>query len=98
MLTLLEQPPLFVIVYRIVAVPADKPVTTPDELTDAVDVFELLQTPPDVASVKVVVLPTQTDFVPLMDAGAAGKALKVMATFPVILTLQLVVACLPVTV
>jgi hypothetical protein len=96
-LTLLEQPPLFVIVYRIVAVPADKPVTTPDELTDAVDVFELLQTPPDVASVKVVVLPTQTVFVPPMEAGAAGKALTVMATLPVMVMLQVLVVFIPTT-
>ena len=41
------------------------------------EVAELLQTPPVVVSVRVVVLPTQTVFVPPIAAGAVGRAYTV---------------------
>lgn len=48
------------IVYNIVAVPTELPVTTPPAETDAMPVALLLHAPPAVASVKVVVPPKQT--------------------------------------
>jgi len=60
-----------------VAVPDATPFTTPEVLTVASVVVELLHTPPVVASVNVVVLPTQTDLVPPIAAGAEGNAYTV---------------------
>jgi hypothetical protein len=57
-------------VYVIVAVPPEIPVTTPvDEPTVPMAVALLLHTPPDVVQPSVVVLPTQTVAVPVIDAG-----------------------------
>jgi len=51
-----------------VTVPADTPVTTPlPEPIVATAVLLVLQVPPVVASLKVVVAPAQTDIVPVMD-------------------------------
>ncbi len=55
--------------YEIVAVPAELPVTTPVEPTDATPALLLLQVPPDVADDNVVVLPLQIAIVPERDAG-----------------------------
>ena len=49
-----------------VAVPATPPVTTPVELTLAMDVLLLLHTPPDVVSDNVKVLPIQTLLLPII--------------------------------
>ena len=84
-LTLLEQPLPLVTVYEIVVVPAETPVTTPVFEMVATAGAELLQTPAAVASVRAVVFPTQTLFVPPIAAGAAGSALTVktlVAEFP----------------
>ena len=80
-MTLLLHPLALVTLYVIVADPAATPVTTPVALIVAIAVDELLHTPPLVASVRVVVLPTQTVFVPPMAAGVDGRALIVTATF-----------------
>ncbi len=58
--------------------PADTPVTTPDELTVAFAVLLLLQVPPEMVLPRVVVRPAHTMTVPLM-APAVGSALMVMA-------------------
>ena len=50
-------------------VPAATPVTTPEVPTVATDVIPLVQVPPAVMSVSVVVLPTQTEAVPVTAAG-----------------------------
>ena len=64
-------------VYVIVAVPADTPVTTPvDEPIEAIAVLLLLQLPPPLPSLKVVVAKRNTVMVPVMEA---GKALTVTA-------------------
>jgi len=49
-----------------VAVPGETPVTIPDVPTTATPPLLLLHTPPDPASVKAVVLPTQTTGVPVI--------------------------------
>ena len=50
--------------------PVDVPlVTTPALLTVAIEVLELLQVPPVVASASVVALPVQTESEPVIDAG-----------------------------
>src|SRR5690242_14005890 len=60
-----KQPPG--IVYDIRAVPADTPVTIPDELPMvATPVLPLTQTPPLTPSLSVVVLPWQTFIVPVI--------------------------------
>jgi hypothetical protein len=56
-------------VYDITDVPAVTPVTTPAPVIVATAGVALLHVPPAVASVKVVVDPTQTDNVPPIDAG-----------------------------
>ena len=57
----LEQPPVPVIVYVIIAVPEPTPVTNPvDEFTVAILVSDVLQTPPDISAVNEVVKPTHT--------------------------------------
>ena len=61
-----------------VAVPTATPVTTPDVFTDATDVLLLLQVPPVVPSVSVVVAPLQTVAVPLI-APAEADGLTVTA-------------------
>jgi hypothetical protein len=59
-----------------VADPAATPVMTPEALTVAIAVLLEDQVPPDVASLKVVVDPTQTLVVPVM-AATVGRALTV---------------------
>ena len=61
------------------AVPAPAPVTTPDELMEATAALLLLHTPPEVASVKEILAPTQTPEAPEMLAGAAGGAATVIS-------------------
>ena len=56
--------------------PGPAPVTTPP-LTDAMVLSEVLQEPPVTDSVRVVVAPTQTEVVPVIVAGVAGKAFTV---------------------
>jgi hypothetical protein len=57
-------------VYEMITVPADTAVTTPDVLIVAMPVFRLLQLPPAVPSVNVVVKPTHAFFMPLIAAGS----------------------------
>jgi hypothetical protein len=58
--------PALVTVYIIVAVPGARPVTTPEPFTEANNGVAELQTPPGVASAKVVVPVTQVESVPVM--------------------------------
>jgi hypothetical protein len=98
-LVLFEHPPAFVIVYLIVAVPAETPFTTPVlAFTVAIDVFKLLQTPPVVASVKVVEPPRHTDLIPPIESGAEGIEAKVTVTLPFMAVVQPVVEYLAETV
>jgi hypothetical protein len=60
-----------------VAVPAATPETTP-AVTVATDAFEVVHTPEPVASVSVVVEPTQSEAVPVI-VPAEGSALMVTA-------------------
>lgn len=55
------------VLYVIPTEPADTPDTTPDGLTVAIDVLPLLQLPPPTGDVRVVVLPTHTLLLPLID-------------------------------
>ena len=57
-----------VILYNIFTVPAEIGVTTPDELTVAMVVFELDHVPPEVEFAKVIVEPKQTVEDPVMAA------------------------------
>lgn len=64
-------------IYVITTVPADTPVTTPDdEPTTAIDVLLLLQVPPDGEPASVIVLPTHTCVGPDM----VGVGLTVITT------------------
>src|SRR3954469_20057521 len=65
-----------VIVYVMVAEPAETPVTTPEEDTVAIPVELLLQAPPGVASDKVVVDPVIMVVVPVIPDG--GVVLKIV--------------------
>ncbi len=71
-----------------VAVPADMPVTTPDELTVALLVLPLLQVPPDTVLLSVVVADTQTVPLPAI-APASGDGFtvntRVVTTVPQLL-------------
>ena len=55
-----------------VAVPADTPVTTPAELTVAMEVLDDDHEPPVVASVNVKLLPAQTDDEPVIVPAVNG--------------------------
>ena len=70
-------PQAFVTEYEIIADPTLAPVTTPDD-TVAIDVLELLHTPPDVPSDRVQIAPTQTADGPVI-AGTVGGAVTDMA-------------------
>lgn len=59
------QPPLL---YVITTVPAEMPVTMPEELTCAFDVSLLLHVPPPTVDVSVIVDPTHTELLPEMAA------------------------------
>jgi hypothetical protein len=61
---MLEQPPPMV--YVIAAVPGVTPVTRPTVFTVATDVVPLLHKPPNVAAVRIVVLPMQKLVVPVV--------------------------------
>jgi hypothetical protein len=88
-------------VYVTVPVPADTPVTAPTLVTGVESVvLELLHEPPGVASVKVIVEPTQTAGVPAI---AAGEALTVIILFtihpaPTVYVMLAVPAVMPVTI
>jgi hypothetical protein len=70
--------------YVITAVPTETPVATPvDEPMVATDVLPLLQVPPLVASVKVVVAPTHTESAPDIAAGIALTVNALVAAQPV---------------
>ena len=73
--------PFTVTVYVITAVPAETPVTTPEELTVATAELEVDQTPPLVASESVVVEPTQVEVKPVMGATGQGLQLSLCAKF-----------------
>jgi hypothetical protein len=61
-------------------IPAEIPVTTPDdEPTTATEVAPLSHDPPGVASVRVMVVPAQSELLPLMGAGT-GYTVKVVVT------------------
>ena len=69
--------PLAVTVYLISAVPFDTPVTTPLEFTVAIPVALLVQTPPAVVLLNIVVDPTHTEVAPVV-AATIGKAFTVI--------------------
>ena len=70
--------------YVILLVPEATPLTTPEKVTVATLVLLLVHdTPPEVASVKNVVLPTHTMRVPLMAAGAAFTFIVLVEKQPV---------------
>ena len=70
--------------YVITAVPTETPVAIPvDEPMVATDVLPLLQVPPLVASVKVVVAPTHAERVPEIAAGIALTVNALVAAQPV---------------
>ena len=66
-------------------VPEPTPVTTPEALTVAIEVFELVQFPPVVASDRLVVAATQAESVPVILAGAVGTVLTVAIVVTVLL-------------
>ena len=66
-------------------IPSVRPDTTPAGLTVAVEFAELLQIPPVVALVSVVILPAQTDLVPSIATGAAGIGLTMNGIFVLLL-------------
>jgi hypothetical protein len=68
----------------ILALPALTPVTTPEVPTVAIAKAELLQTPPAVALLKVVVASSQTDNVPVI-AATVGLGFTVTTTVEVVL-------------
>jgi len=73
----------------ILTVPTVTPVTIPVALpTVAIDVFELLQLTPDVASLRVIELPEQDVEGPVI---AAGEVPVVTVTLPVIVRVHAVV-------
>ena len=61
--------PVLGIVYTIAGLPPIKPETTPVEPTDACNELLLLQLPPGVPSVRLIVEPTHTEADPPIDAG-----------------------------
>ena len=58
--------------------PAATPATTPPD-TVAIEAFDVVQVPPEVASANVVFEPAHTAAVPVMDAGAEGAVFTVTA-------------------
>jgi hypothetical protein len=57
-------------VYVIVAVPVRRPVTTPPDVTDAVNILLLLQVPPVTVLLNVDGVPMQISVLPVIAAGA----------------------------
>jgi hypothetical protein len=82
-------------VYVMVAVPAETPVTMPDVPIVAIPVLPLLQEPPEVVSLSVVVAPWHMVGVPVM---APGSGSMIIVTLPVILEVQPVAVLVVVTV
>ena len=72
------QPPT---VYEIVAVPAVTPVTMPEEEPTVALVLLLLQVPPAVASVSVIVAPSQTEELPEIDGGVGFTVTVTVVVF-----------------
>ena len=72
------------------AVPPVTPVTTPVVSVVAMDISELLQTPPVVASVRLMVLPGHTVVRPLI-ALITGSAFTVSTMFTVVVQPKLLV-------
>lgn len=76
--------PVAVILYVIVAVPAETPVTTPVVATTvAMVVLLLVHEPPVVASDRRVVEPTHTDATPVIDAGNGFTVIEIVLRQPV---------------
>ena len=71
-----EHPFASVIPYEIVADPEDTPVTTPVALTVAIEVFELDQVGFTLVVARLVVVPTQSEVLPVI-AAVVGKAFTV---------------------
>ena len=67
--------------YTTVAVPAETPVTIPDEETDAAPA--LIHVPSADVSVNAVVSPIQTDVIPVIGPGIAFTVIMVVAMHPV---------------
>ena len=83
--------PVVVNVYKIVDVPADRPVTNPDdEPTMAAVVLLLLQVPPPVPSLSGVALPTHTLSAPVIATGKALTVIVLTAKHPVVSTYVMV--------
>ena len=77
------------ILYEMVAVPAETPVITPVVLptvvTTAIDVDDVAQVPPVVASASVVDLPVHNDMIPVSPAGAGVTvSVSVAAQLPML--------------
>lgn len=83
----------------IVVVPPDTPYTTPAPETVPTAVLELLHAPPDVAHASVVVCPTQTVVVPVIEDGFALTVTTAVAWQPAdeLTTMVAVPAATPVT-
>jgi hypothetical protein len=79
--TVVVQPDPLVTAYEIVDVPAATPVTSPVALIVATAVLDELHTPAGVASDNVVILPRQTEVVPVM-AATTGNELIVTDALP----------------
>jgi hypothetical protein len=79
---------VFVTVYDIIALPLETPVTEPVELTVAIAVLALLQTPPVVASVSVIEAPGQTEEGPEIADGAVGGP-RTVIVYPVVAVPQI---------
>ena len=94
----LEHPRPSVIVYKMDAVPVVRLDTTPVDETVATNGVRLLHTPTAMASVKVVVLPRQTDLLPEIGSGTLGAGLIRMDALPVMVFDTNVVASVPVAV
>ena len=62
-----------------VAIPEATPVTEPETFTDATEVLEEDHVPPVVASLKLVLPPTQSTAVPVIAAGVEGTVFTVTA-------------------
>jgi len=69
-----------------IAVPADTPVTIPEVPVVAMPAALLLQVPPLVASLNVVVEPEQIVTVPVMAAGKGLTVMPCMAVQPVVVS------------
>ena len=64
------------------AVPDATPVTSPPDVTDAIPGALVLHVPPEVASVKVVLLPAHTTGLPAIAAGDAVTVISLVTVQP----------------